>query len=50
MEEPKTLAGLLKRAAEHFPDNGIIVNDNSAKPSTKLTYAQLYHDAKVPPS
>lgn len=50
-EAPKTLFGLLQRAADRWPTNGIAIKDKGwDKESTFLTYAGLVKEAKVIPA
>ncbi len=44
---PKTLWGLLSRAAQSFPRKGLIIHDDINRAPTRLTYFQLYNEAKV---
>lgn len=46
--EPKSLLGLLQRAAQFWPDNGIVFKDEGWKHETPvMTYADLLQEAKV---
>lgn len=47
MASPKTLWELLGRAAQQFPEKGVILHDDSTGPPSIITYKQLHYEAKV---
>jgi hypothetical protein len=48
MSNPRTLLDLLSRAALGSPEKGLIIQDNKAEgPPSRITYYQLYREAKV---
>ena len=48
MSEPRSLWGLLDRAARFFPEKGLTLLDTGPdQPGTRVTYAQLHEQARV---